>query len=65
MLMSKKRQYATEAIDKALQFIANKESSIREGAKQFGVPKSSFWYKIQNLDTKLKSEPDPVLTEAE
>lgn len=63
--MSKKRQYTKEAIDNAIQFVNNKDGSIREASKKFGVPRSSIQFKLQNSETKFKSGPDPVLTEAE
>jgi hypothetical protein len=63
--MSKKRQYAKEAMDNALNFIQEENGSIREASKKFGIPRSSIQFKIRNPNTKFKSGPDPVLTESE
>lgn len=58
----KKRQYSKESIDKAIEFVKNKQGSIRLAAKTFGVPRSSIVYKIAHPDTKFKSGPDSVLS---
>lgn len=61
----KKRQYDKESINKAILFVENKEGSIRQAAKLFGVPRTSIIYKLANPNTKFKSGPDSILTDEE
>lgn len=64
-IISKRRQYSQEDLNKALKFIENKEGSIRQAANIFNVPRSTLQFKTDNPNVKPKSGPDPLLSEAE